>query len=292
MIVKKTVSYCSPSNKIFIINFLSPQETNQLEKLIGDFQFSIVEREDYPIDYLPKDIKKFDIKSKDDFNSAKEEILNSVNSGIKPLLHIQGHGDKELGIETESKEYISWITWIDFFKSVITASNGYLTVIAACCYSYRIKELVNEKELLPYSFFYGFDTAIEAGSMWSELAFLYNSLLQTGGKELNLDGRSIKLHCEMDRFDYVLEAIATSLDIGYRNISQRSIKKSIPPIGPASVQREFLKDLLGSGELVFKVIQNLFWPTELREEIMKNVKEAIDTFKDNKDVNRSPDSIA
>ncbi|QTE83613.1 hypothetical protein [Shewanella algae] len=266
-------SYISPVSKIYILNFLCESENGIVLRLKDDM-VALVNYESTGNDVYTDFIHEFNINDIKDFNHTIKNIIESVNNGAMPLIHIQGHGDEHKGIECSSGEFLGWNDLITSFKKIIKSSRGELTVVAATCYSFKLMELVAYPGIMPYSFYYGYEKVVTLGDMEDDLRRLYKNFIANKGDVSNLS-LNIKLHSEYDNLEPVTIALAILTDpkkIREHGFSNRAFLKNTDKLNiPASKQRILIKKIINSETLVLSLIYKSFHPTQRRINLIEDV---------------------
>lgn len=271
----------SPVSRIFILNFLNESEHGVIRRLREDM-ITLVNAASSNSDIDTDFFNYIDIKSVQEFEHAIGNIIWYVKGNEKPLIHIQGHGDKNKGIACVNGDFISWEHLKVSLEKIILASNGELTVVAATCFSFKLTALVPYFVKMPYSFFYGYDGEVSLGDMEGDLSALYKNFL------LNKDGFSglslkIKLHSEYDNMQVVVAALLLVYHpkiASEKGFSKRLILKGVKKFDiPASVQREIVNKIIKSEELIFNLVEKTFHPTQRREYLIEDISNYLSKIK-------------
>lgn len=118
-----------------------------------------------------------DIHTQVDFEYLIEELLNEARDGLRPILHIEMHGNKNDGLLLSSKEYMKYeILNANFRKLNKETSNSLVVVLAACqSFYYLLKSMPNE--LSPTFLTYAPKTDITIGELEKCILPFYKDLI-------------------------------------------------------------------------------------------------------------------
>lgn len=147
----------------------------------------------------------FKVESALQFLSILDQINEQTKDGLRPIIHIEAHGDEHLGIQIgASGEMISWSQLLPKLQIVNKNSKNNLGVVMAACFGlYAIKPL-QIQEPCPFYFLIGSDELVAAGYIDDAMRRFYielnrsNSLDQAMKK---VDAKFKQFHAE--KFFYV-----------------------------------------------------------------------------------------
>lgn len=284
-------SVISNVNAIFIIDCLDSDELQ-----------TALHNKEHIDDLLPNEIRENHIINRkkcdnlSDFINEIERIYSLCVNGVRPLIHIHGHGNKIKGLQFFSNEFISWHDLMEWFKKITYTAQGETTIVMSSCYSFNVVHAFldkYEKELqiispVPFAFFYGYHDEIPAGIIDDEAKYISESVIYDGGKSImdNLDKLKISLYSEYDYIDGMLAFVLhmmqsqepnTSIiaDLSAKKFKEQIIKKNKDNGIPFKFSRNFLKDIKNNPMLILEgIVNNAMYDTNRKKmylEVLKNI---------------------
>lgn len=178
------------NNSIVIIDVLGESDLQTAIHLKTEMDDAIsVNRSDY--------CRYFKVRSTAEFFDVLNLIDTEVQSGLRPILHIESHGDKELGIQIGvSREFIPWSQLLPKFQQINKNSKNNLGVVMAGCFGlYAITPLCIE-EPCPFYFLIGSDEKVIAGYIDDVMKLFYLELIESK----NLDKAMKKVDAKFKQF--------------------------------------------------------------------------------------------
>lgn len=229
------------------------------------------------------------VQTTNDFYKLISEITCNEKV-VAPLLCIHGHGSMKAGLLV-GKEYIGWHKLINCFTKLIEVKKGNLTIFALFCHSYQLVNFFkaqdhlvnycrNKYRKLPFAYYYGYETKINAGEIQDETNKIFTSLLNTEHPELFQEIPKLKIK-KYSEFDYCSEKVLPILglfvyDIDNPNISKKNIRdkvaNSIRDMGFSfKLSRDYFKNIKQNPTFLFDLIDKLMHPSEVRELYKKDL---------------------
>lgn len=153
----------------------------------SDLQTAVHLREeilDVTTENRPGYCQYFKVESAPQFLSVLDDINEQVKLGIRPILHIEAHGDEHEGIQiAASGEAISWPILLTKLREINKNSKNNLGVVMAACFGlYAIKPLRIE-EPCPFYFLIGSDAPVPAGYIDDAMKLFYIELNRSNSLE-------------------------------------------------------------------------------------------------------------
>ena len=132
--------------------------------------------------------------------SALKEIELLCRKGFRPVLHFDGHGTKEKGLNLGSSgEFTRWTELGDSLLTINTTTRNNLGVVMAACYGLYQMDAVDIEKPCPYNFLIAPPEEVPAGFIDDRMRELYNTLFRTRSlvrAVTCLDSKFIQFHAE------------------------------------------------------------------------------------------------
>lgn len=91
------------------------------------------------------------VDTREQFRSRVRELEEDASKGLRPILHLDMHGDLECGLQLgRSKEFIAWLPLVEMLRRVNIASCGNLLVILTACHGIRAIMPISIKKPTPF----------------------------------------------------------------------------------------------------------------------------------------------
>lgn len=147
----------------------------------------------------------FKVESASQFLALLEHINEQTKDGLRPILHIEAHGDEQLGIQiAASGEMISWPQLLPKLQEINKNSKNNLGVVMAACFGlYAIKPLRVE-EPCPFYFLIGSDEPVSSGYIDDAMKLFYLELNRSNSLDdamKKVDAKFKQFHAE--KFFYI-----------------------------------------------------------------------------------------
>lgn len=170
----------APSNKIFILKSLKPEEYDTAEEIhqhiVGNVNAE--RRNTGESDVVPESVT---LESKQHLIDLLKRIEIECQHGVIPIIHLETHGNEAgLGIISPGGKFelINWEELIQLFRRINIACQGNLTIVLAACYSFRIEDLVFKQQLAsPFFALIGYEDRVLPDDIHRDHTALYDSLL-------------------------------------------------------------------------------------------------------------------
>ncbi len=116
--------------------------------------------------------------------SLLQEILNSCEHGLRPIIHIEAHGSQEEGLQiADSHQFLSWETLATWCLRINTATGNNLGVVLASCFGFYAITHITIRNPCPFYFLIGSDRTVSAGYIDDKMCRFYRRLFD----ERNID---------------------------------------------------------------------------------------------------------
>jgi hypothetical protein len=277
-------SAVSPANAIFIIDCLSERDLQTGRSRLQELHDLLLARDPQRFEYNKNFVHRFEARSAAQFAECFGEVIGACELGVRPIIFIDAHGHPELGLGMPSGELVGWSTLLESFNAVIQCTQGELTVIVAACHSMSALEHLNQQARLPFAFYYGYSSEVQAGVVEAETRIIYESLLGDGGAAI-LDATNLQLQC-FSEYEHVQESLAIYLLMASApatlasllpELSRAKIRVFADGVSaekgePLSGARKKVNDLLNSGLMATKVVEQLMHDTYRRDRVIEDIK--------------------
>lgn len=207
------------------------------------------------------------IQTTNDFYKLMFEITHDEKI-VAPLLCIHGHGNMKAGLRV-GKEYIDWYKLINSFKKLTEAKRGNLTIFALFCHSYQLINFFkaqdhivnycrNKYRKLPFAYYYGYESTVNAGKVQDETSKIFKSLLNTEHPELFqiIPKLKIKKYTELD---YCSEKVLPILALFVYGLDIPNISKKTLDLKLQTILKTWVLDL-NSQETTLKILNKIQLP--------------------------------
>lgn len=139
----------------------------------------------------------FKVESASQFLDVLEQISAQTKDGLRPILHIEAHGDEHAGIQiAASGEMVSWPQLLPKLQEINKNSKNNLGVVMAACFGlYAIRPL-QIQEPCPFYFLVGSDQPVPAGCIDEVMKLFYLELNRSN----SLDNAMKKVDTKFKQF--------------------------------------------------------------------------------------------
>ncbi|RRW54962.1 hypothetical protein [Pseudomonas moraviensis] len=138
--------------------------------------------------------------SRSSFFTALSEIKSLCIDGIRPIIHIECHGDMNSGITIgDKKEKIAWDELVDSFREVNKATKNNLGIVMAGCFGLHAIKPITITKPSPFYFLIGSEGEISAGEIDEAMKSFYRALFQSDSLQTamgQIDKRFKQFHAE------------------------------------------------------------------------------------------------
>lgn len=236
----------SPVSIIFIIDCLTDRD-----KQSGRFRYEGIR--DTLMELSPEEfendlaqVNHESCSSRDDWATTVNRIFNLCQSGHRPFVFIDGHGDEIRGLRLSSGEFISWEEYELSLIQLVLSAQGELAVFGAFCYSYTfvdkiIKRSVNQLTKLPFAFYYGYKCEVPTSVVEEETRAVYESLLRDGGQ--SLDFGSFQFSCYSE-YEHAIQYVAPTIMM---QLAPKTLVSMVPGFSKNHMRRALEVDLAKNG---------------------------------------------
>jgi hypothetical protein len=165
-------------DSVFIIDLLGPTDMPTATWLRDSTLLPAAEKDST----LSVVYKKVD--TREHLQSAIADLKAHTRGGHAPILHVEAHGDKDLGLQLPNGDHVAWIEFKDALTEVnIACGLNLLVVMAACSGGYMLKTMQPTERAAAWAIV-GPIEDVRAGELREAMAEFYWALLGS------LDGRA------------------------------------------------------------------------------------------------------
>lgn len=186
------------NNALLVVDALGDSDLQTARHLFDDIQpMAEVKRTAY--------CRYYKVATSAELSDLLREILEQCKAGLKPILHIEAHGDKEGGLQIAATgEMISWDTLLPLFQEINKATKNNLGVVLAACFGLHAIKPLRIEQPCPFYFLIGADDPVPAGYIDDSMRLFYRELIQSNSLDRameKIDARFRQFHSE--KFFYV-----------------------------------------------------------------------------------------
>ncbi|QBY55494.1 hypothetical protein [Cupriavidus oxalaticus] len=126
-----------------------------------------------------------------------QEILNSCQRGLKPVIHIEAHGSQVEGLQiADSQQFLSWEILAQWCLRINTITGNNLGVVLASCFGLYAITPITIHNPCPFYFLIGSNRTVSAGYIDDTMCRFYQRLFD----ERNLDEAMREVDEEFKQF--------------------------------------------------------------------------------------------
>jgi len=163
------------NNKLIVIDALGPADKNTAGHLEQDVALMAVNAGRAGFTQYHK------VRSAHELAELLHEIAQHCLGGLRPIVHIESHGDEKHGLEIgTSKVLMDWRALHDAFVLINENARGNLGIVMSACHGFHAIRPLNIRQPAPYYFLLGPETKVTAGLLESELPKFYRTILDKG----------------------------------------------------------------------------------------------------------------
>ena len=180
--MKLTVSKAkaAPANRIYILDVLKAGELQTGRRKYDQVIDEVIAKIPGQIEFLKNQVFHEKCTDLNSINKVFAQIKKECNLSTSSLIFIDGHGDKERGLQVASGEFLDWHSFNQNLEKITYAAHGHLTVVASFCHSMSALERPDFGKPLPCPFYYGYADEVSAGDVEAESKEIISSLIQKG----------------------------------------------------------------------------------------------------------------
>lgn len=144
----------------------------------------------------------FEPQNADHLRKFLDKVENEAReNGLRPIIHIDTHGDKETGIHiVSSGEDLSWEEATEKLKRINVATNNNLCVVSMACYGFHIVSEMSISDTTPFYILAAPDNTVSGGFVEKTCPEFYRYVfthLDIMGAYRNIFNDTLKImHCE------------------------------------------------------------------------------------------------
>jgi len=137
------------------------------------------------------------VESSSEFFEVLEQINEQTKEGLRPILHFEAHGDKDLGLQIAvTGENISWSSLLIMPQKINKNTKNNLGVVMAACFGLNAIKPLQILQPCPFYFLIGADEPVEAGYIDEVMKLFYLELNQ----KKSLDCAMNKIDPQFEQF--------------------------------------------------------------------------------------------
>ena len=156
---------------------------------------------------IPKDYcRYFKINEPEELLTLLEEIREQCTHGLRPIIHVEAHGNKTEGIQVSTEgKYVPWEQLLPKFREINKESKNNLGVVMAACYGlYAIKPLSIKDGPCPFYFLIGPDELVNDNYIHTTMKLFYLELNRSNSLDAAMELVSDKFkQFHAEKFFYV-----------------------------------------------------------------------------------------
>ena len=133
-------------------------------------------------------IERISIHSREDFFRVIEEIRHLCRRGVRPILHIECHGDNTGGISVGDRmEYITAKELLKHFRKINSVTNNNLGIIMSGCHGMHAIRAIEITKPCPFYFLIGSEDEVTAGLIDETMKRFYRALFENDSLQSAMD---------------------------------------------------------------------------------------------------------
>jgi hypothetical protein len=175
------------TNRLLVIDALGPEDSNAASNLEADVAIMAT---NVGLAGYTRYVK---VDTPHALLGVLTDLAEECLVGIKPIVHIEAHGDKVRGLQVGlSKEFLNWHALHEAFVMLNRNSRGNLGVVMSACHGLHAIRPITIDDPSPYYFLLGPDVEVKAGFLETQTRAFYGALLTEGNltaAEARLDPR-------------------------------------------------------------------------------------------------------
>lgn len=114
-----------------------------------------------------------------------DQIRSQCDEGIKPIIHIEAHGDENEGIAVgDNQERVSWGELVAALGKINETTKNNLGVVMAGCFGLYAIRPISITKPSPFYFLIGSDTKISAGQIDEVMKNFYRDLFNSNSLQI------------------------------------------------------------------------------------------------------------
>jgi hypothetical protein len=167
------------NNKLVIIDALGItgglQTGRRLEESVRDF--TIHSSPDYCSRYVVQSLREF--------GDILDNVAEDCAHGMKPIIHIEAHGDSVKGLKmADSEQMLSWVDLYSRLSQINQITENNMGVVVASCFGlYAIKPM-RITAPTPFYFLMGSEFKVPAGTVADTMTKFYRVLFESSSYDL------------------------------------------------------------------------------------------------------------
>lgn len=201
------ISRCTaaPANRIFLIDFLKDGDLQtgrgKHEKVRDEILALMPEQSPF----ISKQVFLRKTRTLNELSDLFKFIEQECDATTSPLIFLDGHGDKQRGLELPSGEFLGWADFNSELEKITGAAAGHSTVVASFCHSMAAVARPPLEKRLPTPFYYGYADEVPAGVVEKEGESIIQELLKTG--TFVESGKAIQHFSEYDHVEMLIAPV-------------------------------------------------------------------------------------
>jgi len=148
---------------------------------------------------LPVPVRRYDLGGPGDLLDAISALCQVARDGARPVLHLDMHGDKKLGLQVING-FVDWETLGQALRHLNLATNNNLVVVGGACHALSAIRSVDIRSATPFFALLAPDEVVKSGFLEERVVPFYEELFREAGS-LDTAYRKLGLpfkyfHCE------------------------------------------------------------------------------------------------
>lgn len=171
MVISSTIYI--ESNTIILVDALGVDDLNTCSRLYDDLRPLSIKHKSPEVEYHK-------INTRKQFIELLDKVRIRCFQGLKPIIHIEAHGDKHNGIVINKNplEIASWQESVELFRKINIITKNNLGVVMATCFGITPLLSVDVLKPTPFFFLIGSESKIGAGILSDGMRKFYYSLIE------------------------------------------------------------------------------------------------------------------
>lgn len=126
-------------------------------------------------------VREYAVSNRLELFALLEALAVEAGQGLRPVLHIDAHGNDEAGIAlAPTDEWASWPEVMAALRKLNVATGNNLVVIFALCFGLHLYKLTDVSEATPAYLFIASEKEVSVGFLESETHAFYRQVHETG----------------------------------------------------------------------------------------------------------------
>jgi hypothetical protein len=178
------------ANSLYWFCGLNPAEQGPTSRIVGDLQ---------GVGRLPVAVCRLDLSDPPELLAALKALTDSaLSQGVRPILHLDMHGDKDAGLMIGSR-FLDWETLGHAIRDLNAATGNKLLVVGGACYALSAISTIDLHRSTPFFALLAPEGEVQIGLLEDRIVRFYSELFETGSLDQAFEhlGEPFRyIHCE------------------------------------------------------------------------------------------------